>query len=93
MQKSEAIIMMQWDSEGAFASSKVGALAQPRAAAASETSSKMNVSFPKLSPTAETPVPAVGKPTFCLHSAFNDPSTPDDAPDRRSIEVRCIVIY
>ena len=31
--------------------------------------------------------------TFSYHSAFEDPNTPQDAPDRQSIEVRCIVIY
>lgn len=31
--------------------------------------------------------------TFSFHSAFEDPATPTDAPDRWSIEVRCIVIY
>ena len=31
--------------------------------------------------------------TFSFHSAFEDPATPPDAPDRRSIEVRCVVIY
>mgnify|MGYP000940866734 CR=1 FL=1 len=31
--------------------------------------------------------------TFSFHSAFEDSATPDDAPDRWSIEVRCIVIY
>jgi len=31
--------------------------------------------------------------TFSFHSAFEDPDTPPDAPDRWSIEVRCIVIY
>ncbi len=31
--------------------------------------------------------------TFSFHSAFEDPSTPADAPDRWSIEVRCLVIY
>jgi hypothetical protein len=31
--------------------------------------------------------------TFSFHSAFEDPSAPDDAPDRWSIEVRCMVIY
>jgi hypothetical protein len=31
--------------------------------------------------------------TFSFHSAFVDPATPDDAPDRWSIEVRCMVIY
>jgi len=31
--------------------------------------------------------------TFSFHSAFVDPDTPSDAPDRRSIEVRCVVIY
>ena len=31
--------------------------------------------------------------TFSFHSAFEDPSAPQDAPDRWSIEVRCIVVY
>lgn len=31
--------------------------------------------------------------TFSFHSAFEDPVTPLDAPDRWSIEVRCMVIY
>lgn len=31
--------------------------------------------------------------TFSFHTAFEDPATPDDAPDRWSIEVRCAVIY
>ena len=31
--------------------------------------------------------------TFSFHTAFEDPATPDDAPDRWSIEVRCMVLY
>jgi len=31
--------------------------------------------------------------TFSFHSAFDDLTIPDDAPDRLSIEVRCIVVY
>lgn len=31
--------------------------------------------------------------TFSFHSAFADPTTAPDAPDRWSIEVRCIVLY
>ena len=31
--------------------------------------------------------------TFSFHSAFDDPATPQDAPDRCSIEVRCMVVY
>ena len=31
--------------------------------------------------------------TFSFHSAFDDPEAPDDAPDRWSIEVRCMVLY
>lgn len=31
--------------------------------------------------------------TFSFHSALEDPATSPDAPDRSSIEVRCIVIY
>ena len=31
--------------------------------------------------------------TFSFHSAFNDPATAENAPDRWSIEVRCAVLY
>ena len=31
--------------------------------------------------------------TFSFHSAFEDPSTAPDAPDRWSIETRCFVLY
>ena len=31
--------------------------------------------------------------TFSFHTAFKDPATPPDARDRKSIEVRCIVLY
>lgn len=31
--------------------------------------------------------------TFSFHSAFADPRTPPDAPDRWSTEVRCIALY
>jgi hypothetical protein len=35
-----------------------------------------------------------GEPcTFSFHSAFQDATVPDDAPDRWSIEVRCAVLY
>lgn len=34
-----------------------------------------------------------GPCTFSFHSAFHDPSTPEEAPDRWSIEVRCVVLY
>ena len=31
--------------------------------------------------------------TFSFHSAFDDPATPPDAPDRWSIEVRCAALF
>ncbi len=31
--------------------------------------------------------------TFSFHTAFEDPATPADAPDRWSIEVRCVALY
>jgi hypothetical protein len=34
-----------------------------------------------------------GPCTFSFHSAFDDVAVRDDAPDRLSIEVRCLVIY
>ena len=36
---------------------------------------------------------ADGPCTFSFHSAFYDTQTPKDAPDRWSIEVRCMVLY
>ena len=36
---------------------------------------------------------ATGPCTFSFHSAFEDPTTPPDAPERWSIEVRCIALY
>lgn len=36
---------------------------------------------------------SLGPCTFSFHSAFRDPSTPPDVPDRWSIEVRCAVLY
>lgn len=34
-----------------------------------------------------------GPCTFSFHSAFEDPTQPPDAPDRWSIEVRCVALY
>jgi len=31
--------------------------------------------------------------TFSFHSAFEDPTTPPDAPERWSIEVRCVALF
>ncbi|CAK0840984.1 unnamed protein product [Prorocentrum cordatum] len=55
MVREEAMLIKQWDSDGAL----------------------------------------VGGPhaTFALHSAFVDPTTPEGAHDRESIEVRCVCVY
>jgi len=37
--------------------------------------------------------PGGGPCTFSFHSAFADAATPPDAPDRWSIEVRCVVLF
>jgi hypothetical protein len=66
MNRSEALLIKQWDSEGGLARTKGD---QPDA------------SFP------EAPC------TFSFHSAFKEPSTPDEAPDRWSMEVRCIALF
>ena len=34
-----------------------------------------------------------GPCTFSFHSAFEDPTTPPDAPERWSMEVRCVALY
>ena len=66
MTRDEALLIKQWDSQGALAQSN-GAQADATAPAA----------------------PC----TFSFHSAFHATDTPDDAPDRWSIEVRCLVLY
>ena len=32
-------------------------------------------------------------PRFVFHTAFSDPSSPPDAPPRKSIEVRCLAVF
>tara|TARA_B110000483_G_scaffold180520_1_gene213467 strand:- start:1797 stop:2750 length:954 start_codon:yes stop_codon:yes gene_type:complete len=66
MNRTEALLIKQWDSEGG--------LAQTRG-------EKPDAAFPN--------APC----TFSFHSAFKEPSTPDDAPDRWSMEVRCIALF
>ena len=66
MNRSEALLIKQWDSEGGIARTKGGSA---------------DSVFPKL--------PC----TFSFHSAFKDPQTREDAPDRWSMEVRCAVLY
>lgn len=66
MNRDEALLIKQWDSDGT--------LARTQGAAGDGT---------------DLAAPC----TFSFHSAFEDPSTPPDAPDRWSIEVRCIVVY
>ena len=66
MTRDEPMLLKQWDSAGALATSngQQGDVSAPNAPA-----------------------------TFSFHSAFDDLSVADDAPDRWSIEVRCLVIY
>ena len=65
MRDDEVALIKQWDSAGAFASSKG----------------------------LETDAGSSKPCSLNFHSAFEDPLTPKGAPDRRSIEIRCIAIY
>ncbi len=64
--RDEPLLIKQWDSKGALATS------QGRQADGSD---------------AQRPC------TFSFHSAFDDTTQPPGAPDRWSIEVRCIALY
>ena len=44
-------------------------------------------------PHSEIPAPPPTPPTFCVHSAFDDPSSCPGTEDRESIEVRCAVLF
>jgi len=57
MERTEAMLIKQWDSQGDLAGA------------------------------------GGSKSTFSLHAAFEDPTTPENAEDRESIEVRCIVVF
>ncbi|HSG91678.1 MAG TPA: CmcJ/NvfI family oxidoreductase [Pseudomonadales bacterium] len=63
--REEALLIKQWDSAGALATSKG----------------------------AQGDASADGPCTFSFHTAFKDPGAPADAPDRWSIEVRCVALY
>ncbi len=64
LERTEAVLIKQWDSAGALARSR-----------------------------GERGDAGEGPCTMNLHSAFEDPTSPEHAPDRRSIEVRCVAIY
>ena len=66
MNRDEALLIKQWDSQGTLARS------QGRDPDGSDP---------------EAPC------TFSFHTAIESPSQPADAPERQSIEVRCVVIY
>ena len=66
MNRTEALLIKQWDSEGGLAQSK---------------GKKSDGEFP------DSPC------SFSFHSAFADPTTRDGAPDRWSMEVRCIALF
>ena len=34
-----------------------------------------------------------GRARFSLHASFEDSTTADDAPDRESVELRCMVLF
>ena len=36
---------------------------------------------------------APGVPRFVFHTAFDDPTTPADAPPRRSVELRTVALW
>lgn len=63
--RDEVLVIKQWDSAGAFASSKGQEVDRG-------SSKPCSLNF---------------------HSSFEDPLTPENAPERCSIEVRCVAIY
>jgi len=67
MERTEALLLKQWDSAGVLAGDTGGASEDETA----------------------QPSPA----TFALHSAFIDPTSPEEGAVRESIEVRCAVIF
>ena len=78
MARDEALLIKQWDSAGDLARESAAQLQ----AADADGRKKQKVE-------------GGGAPlsTFTLHSAFGDPTSAPDAPDRESIEVRCVVLY
>lgn len=80
MKHSEALLIKQWDSHGTLAQ-------QEQTAAIVEDNNNNN----KESKDADADT--TFRSTFSLHSAFQDPTSPEDAPPRRSIEVRCVLVW
>ena len=76
--RDEAVLIKCWDSRGAdfYAEGGGGGGSAAGGGGGGEVGS----------PTAAEAVPA----TFSLHTGFEDPATPESAPERESIEVRCV---
>jgi len=84
MTRDEAIMLKTFDSKGSF----------PAAAAPDGSTVPASAAAPVVTPTAITNDDgAAAVSTFALHTAIDEPDPPQDARDRESIEVRCVVVY
>lgn len=77
MSRDEVILIKQWDSAGIFAKYD-GAISERDNPLSNNQSCQNTPRLPS---------------TFCLHGAFDDPNTSLYAPERQSIEVRCIALF
>ena len=85
MVRDEALLIKQWDS--------AGDLARETSADRGDGGGSDRGGGKKQKVEAAIAAAAPPLSTFTLHSAFGDPSSPADAADRESIEVRCVVLY
>ena len=104
MTRDEAMLILQWDSLGSMCSGTGGSKATGATAATATTAAATAAAAAATAatPTTTTAATAVdtgttgrsgNQATFALHSAFIDPSSAADAPDRESIEVRLVLIF
>ena len=78
MSHDEALLIKQWDSHGTLAQQEIRKEEDGRTTTTVVETEEENANFMS---------------TFSLHSAFQDPTSPKDAPPRQSIEVRCVLIW
>ena len=97
MTKDEAILLKVWDSHGSLLADEVAVVPSVGSAvpAMDDARGTTTAALPPSAAAAAAGGEVKSDPiaTFCLHSAFKDPTTAPDCPARESIEIRTIVFF
>ena len=101
MEKNEALIFKQWDSEGRIQRQVAKSMLENLKENDTEKLHQMRSIIEKTSTSANENMNNIGNfggySDFCIHTAFEGPDHDkdnlNDVPDRESIEIRCFALF